>query len=69
MLRVVAGSGWICDKGGEPRPLVEGDIAWCPPGITHWHGADNGSYMVHEAFAYGPTEWLGAVSDEEYGQA
>lgn len=69
LLRVVAGSGWICDEGGTPKRLRVGDLAWCPPGITHWHGADNESYLVHQAFALGATQWLGPVSDEEYGQA
>lgn len=65
LLRVVAGSGWICDEGGTPRRLMMGDLAWCPPGITHWHGADNGSYLVHQAVAHGATDWLEPVSDEE----
>ncbi|KAE8137523.1 RmlC-like cupin domain-containing protein [Aspergillus pseudotamarii] len=68
LLRVIAGSGWICDKGGSPQHLRVGDIAWCPPGVTHWHGAEEGSFLVHEAIAYGATEWLDAVGDEEYRQ-
>lgn len=68
MLRVIAGSGWVCDKGGEPCILNVGDIAWCPPGTTHWHGADDGSYMVHLAVAHGKVEWYSAVSDEEYSK-
>lgn len=69
LLRVVAGSGWVCDQGARPQHLRVGDIAWCPPGVTHWHGAEEGSFLVHEAIAYGATEWLDAVSDEEYGKA
>lgn len=64
LLRVIAGTGWVCDKGGEPEHLMVGDIVWCPPGITHWHGADNGSFLIHQAIAYGSTEWLEAVADE-----
>ncbi|KAJ3469686.1 hypothetical protein MRS44_003751 [Fusarium solani] len=37
-----------------------------PPGIVHWHGADECSYMMHFAAAYGATEWLEEVSAEEY---
>ncbi|KAI8711058.1 RmlC-like cupin [Fusarium sp. LHS14.1] len=66
LLKVVSGSGWVGDRGGKPRRLHTGDIAWCPPGIVHWHGADEGSYMMHFAAAYGATEWLEEVSAEEY---
>lgn len=65
LLRVIAGSGWVCDSGGEPQHLRVGDIVWCPPGITHWHGADSGSFLIHQAIAYGSTEWLEAVADVE----
>lgn len=67
-LHVIAGSGWICDKGGEPRRIIGGDYIWCPPGTTHWHGADNGSYMVHQAVSHGKTTWHDPVTDEEYGK-
>ena len=39
-LQIKAGSGWICDKGEKPQRLNAGDVVWCPPGTTHWHGAD-----------------------------
>lgn len=68
LLRVIAGSGWVCDKGSEPQHLRVGDIVWCPPGITHWHGADNGSFLIHQAIAYGSTEWLEAVADGKTSQ-
>lgn len=69
LLRILAGSGWVCDKGSEPEHVAVGDIVWCPPGITHWHGAGNRSFLVHEAIAHGSTEWLEAVPDKEYSQA
>ena len=68
LLRVLAGSGWVCDKGGEPQRLNVGDIIWCPPGTTHWHGADDGNYMVHQAVSHGGVQWHEHVSDEEYAQ-
>lgn len=67
-LRVVAGSGWVCDKGGDPQRLNVGDVVWCPPGTTHWHGADDGSYMVHMAVSHGKVDWLQPVTDEEYNK-
>ncbi|BCS26835.1 cupin domain-containing protein [Aspergillus puulaauensis] len=68
LIRVVAGSGWVCDEGHEPEHLTVGDIVWCPPGITHWHGAGNGSFLIHQVIAYGSTEWLEAVADGESSQ-
>lgn len=65
-LRVLAGSGWVCDKGDEPQRLNVGDSVWCPAGTTHWHGADDGTYMVHLAVSHGTTSWLDPVTDEEY---
>jgi quercetin dioxygenase-like cupin family protein len=38
-LKVVPGSGWICDKGAEPRRIKTGDLIWAPAGTTHWHGS------------------------------
>jgi quercetin dioxygenase-like cupin family protein len=56
----------VCDKGAKPVKILAGDVVWCPPGTTHWHGADEGSYMVHQAVSLGSVEWLDAVGDEEY---
>jgi len=65
-LKVLAGSGWICDKGEQPRRLVEGDMVWASAGTTHWHGGDDGSYMCHLAVSHGSTIWHEEVTDEEY---
>ncbi|BAE58721.1 unnamed protein product [Aspergillus oryzae RIB40] len=64
-LKVVAGSGWICDKGSEPRRIKMGDLIWAPPGTTHWHGADDGSIMTHFVVGLGKTIWLDPVTDED----
>jgi len=68
VLKVTAGSGWICDKGGEPQRLNVGDIVWAPAGTVHWHGADEGSYLLHLAISHGKTTWYDAVTDEEYSK-
>ena len=68
MIRVTAGWGWICDKGGKPRKLNKGDLVWCGPDTEHWHGADEKSFLVHEVISYGKTTWQDPVSDEEYNQ-
>jgi quercetin dioxygenase-like cupin family protein len=66
VIRIIAGSGWICDKGGVPRRLKTGDAVWAPPGTTHWHGADEGSVMTHFVVGIGKTVWHEAVTEEEY---
>lgn len=68
-LQIIAGSGWICDKGEEPQLVKVGDLIWCPPGTTHWHGASAGSYMTHLAIGFGNAEWHEAVPDEDYSKA
>ncbi|KAK1761637.1 RmlC-like cupin domain-containing protein [Phialemonium atrogriseum] len=68
LLRVVAGSGWICDQGSQPRRLVAGDIVWAEAGTTHWHGGDDGSFMCHLAVSHGATTWHGQVTDDEYAK-
>ena len=66
IIRVVAGSGWVCERGGTPQWIKTGDIAVCPEQLEHWHGADDGSYMTHLVIAHGKTEWGQAVSDTDY---
>lgn len=66
LLRVMAGSGWVCDKGEKAQVLNVGDTVWVAAGTTHWHGADDGSCMMHLAVGLGKTEWLEEVTEEEY---
>ncbi|KAF5007738.1 hypothetical protein FDECE_5987 [Fusarium decemcellulare] len=68
-LRVLAGAGWVMDQGGEAQRINVGDTVWCQENTTHWHGADEGSYLVHLAISHGQTEWLREVTAEEYDQA
>lgn len=66
ILEVKCGSGWICDKGEKPRRIRTGDMILCAPGTTHWHGADEGSMMMHLAVSLGKTSWAEEVSEEEW---
>ncbi|KAL4958415.1 RmlC-like cupin domain-containing protein [Aspergillus filifer] len=66
VIKVLSGSGWICDKGGKARRIKTGDVIWTSPGTTHWHGADEGSIMSHFVVGIGETKWLEEVTDEEY---
>lgn len=68
LLKTLAGAGWVCDLGGEPVNISMGDVIWCPPGTTHWHGADDNSYMCHQAASFGGVGWKAEVSDDEYAK-
>ncbi|KAK2037363.1 cupin domain-containing protein [Colletotrichum somersetense] len=68
MIRVLSGTGWVCDKGSETRRIKAGGTVWAPPGTTHWHGADDGSIMSHFVVGIGEATWHDAVTDEEYNK-
>lgn len=58
---------------GEPvEVLYPGDVALCPPGVTHWHGGSADTSFAHIAVNTNPkmggVEWFGRITDEEYGQ-
>ena len=40
-----------------------------PAGEEHWHGAAPESYLLHLAVSVGETDWLDAVTDEDYASA
>ena len=60
------GSGWICDRGGEPRKIQAGDVIVCEAGTEHWHGASEGSVMMHLAISLGMTSWKEEVKEEDW---
>ncbi|KAJ5996422.1 hypothetical protein N7499_007261 [Penicillium canescens] len=68
MIKVVAGSGRICDKGGVPRCLKTGDVVWAPARNIHWHGADDSSIMTQFVIGIGSTVWHVAVTEGEYSE-
>lgn len=65
LLEITTGSGWVCDKGQEPRRVQAGDTVWCPPGTVHWHGADESNSMIHRAISFGGMEWQDQVSEND----
>ncbi len=67
VLHVTIGRGWIQTRAGEGAALSPGDTAHIPAGEEHWHGAQPDSYMSHLAVTIGETNWLDAVSQEDYG--
>jgi len=69
-LIVTAGAGLIQQWGGPIQEIKQGDVAWIPPGVKHWHGATATTGMVHIAVAErldGKTaDWMDRVTDEQY---
>jgi 4-carboxymuconolactone decarboxylase len=54
--------------GQAAHDVEAGDAVVIPPLEKHWHGAAPGSAGVHFAVnVNAKTEWLDAVTDEEYG--
>ena len=69
-LVVTAGAGLTQEWGKPVQQLRPGDVAWCPPGVKHWHGAALATAMTHLAITGTlngkSVEWLEKVSDEQY---
>ncbi len=70
LLIVTYGSGLTQEKGQPVREIKAGDVIWCPPGVTHWHGGGYKTAMTHisvSQFANGSNvTWLDKVTDAEY---
>lgn len=70
ILIVTDGIGYHQIKGGEVEVLHPGDIAFCPPGIMHWHGATATSSFAHLATNTNPDKpgvvWTERIPLEEY---
>ena len=73
VLVCVSGRGWYQEWGKEPVALVPGVVIAIPEGVKHWHGAAKDSWMQHLTYhtdvqPNASTEWLEAVSDEQYNK-
>ena len=56
-------------KNGKVEVMRPGDVAFCPPGETHWHGASPGSSFAHIAVSPLGThtvEWYDFKDKREY---
>ena len=64
------GAGWYVEEGKPARELHPGDVVTIPANVKHWHGATKDGWFSHVAVECPgentSTEWLEAVSDEEY---
>lgn len=72
LLLCIAGEGWYREWGKPARSLRPGDVVLIPAGVRHWHGAKKESWFSHIAVELPgkntSTEWLDAVTDEEYDE-
>lgn len=69
IILALSGTGYYQEQGSPKKILRKGDVVTCPPNIPHWHGASSDEAFIQVAITSrlkGPTEWLHAVSDEEY---
>ena len=69
IILALEGEGYYQEKGSEKKILRKGDVVKCPANIPHWHGASSDTEFIQVAITSrinGPTEWLKAVTDEEY---
>lgn len=72
ILLVTAGRGYYQEWGKDAQELHPGDVVNIPAEVKHWHGAAPGSWFQHLAIEVpaenGRTEWLEAVSDDDYNK-
>ena len=70
VLIVTDGIGYHQIEGQPVEVLRPGDVAMCPPGVKHWHGAAPNSRFAHLAANTNPerpgVEWFDILSKEEY---
>ncbi len=65
------GVGYHQIEGKPLQVMRPGDVALCPPGVRHWHGAASGSRFAHIAAGTNPdmpggVKWQEFLSKEEY---
>lgn len=69
-LIVTAGVGLVQHWDGVIQEIRQGDIAWIPPWVKHWHGATPTNGMSHiaisEAVDGNSVEWMEHVTDKQY---
>lgn len=70
ILIVTDGTGYHQVEGGKVEVLHAGDVAFCPPGVMHWHGATAASSFAHLAANTNPEKtglvWGGRLFESEY---
>jgi len=71
IIMVLDGEGYYQEKGSAKKILYKGDVVKCPANTPHWHGASADKEFIQVAISSredGPTQWLEAVTEEEYAK-
>lgn len=69
-LHVVEGTALVQERGGNVNVIKTGETIYTEPGVEHWHGASQDSFMTHIAVWEGDgTTWKEHVTDAEYQAA
>jgi 4-carboxymuconolactone decarboxylase len=72
MLICVGGRGYYQEWGKAPVEMMPGTVINIPANVKHWHGAAPDSWFSHLAIEVAgedaSTEWLEAVSEENYNK-
>ena len=72
ILVCVGGRGYYQEWGKDAIEMTPGSVINIPANVKHWHGAAPDSWFSHLAVEVpgeeAGNEWLGPVSDEEYGK-
>lgn len=73
ILLCTEGVGYYQEKDKPAQRLELGTVVHIPAGAVHWHGAAPDSRFTHIGITprvgENKVEWLGEVTDKEYGQA
>lgn len=72
ILLITGGKGYYQEEGQPVQIIKEGNVVKIEPGVKHWHGATQNSWLSHIAITTnsqkGAVEWMEPVSDEYYLQ-
>lgn len=64
------GVGYTQIAGQPVQVMHPGDVAFCPPGVRHWHGAAPGATFAHIAIETNPGKpgvtWYDRISNLDY---
>lgn len=69
ILLVTGGEGLYQEEGKKARLLRAGDVIVTEKGVKHWHGGTKDSWFVHLAITSGVSEFLEAVTEDDYALA
>jgi quercetin dioxygenase-like cupin family protein len=70
ILIITSGTAYYQERGKPKQILSKGDVAKCPPGVNHWHGAAPESSItlmaINPNMQKGAVTWLEPVTVEQY---